>query len=230
MNYFNYFTEVEDHFRRARNSGMFMMSPLDWVLVESWKDAGIPLDAVLKGIDRSFEKFHSRKRRTSTVNSVAYCSQEVIGAAREMAQGGAPIQQSAMPGLEPEDLAAHFRGRAEELRQAIGAERVLAEHCAKVPDALEELGSQAAAGGLTDLEDAERRVTVLEDRLLAAAIILLSDEQRLEIERDLDAQLSRLSRTVSAEHIAMARRNYIRRRTFETAGLPRLSVYFMSQA
>ena len=88
MQYYNYFTEVEDRFRLARNSGMFMMSPLDWVLVESWKDAGVPLAAVLKGIDRAFEKYHAAKRRRfSTVNSVAYCTQEVLGAARDMAHG-----------------------------------------------------------------------------------------------------------------------------------------------
>ena len=49
-NYFNYFTEVEEHFQRARGTSIFLLSPLDWALIESWKNAGVPLAAVLRGI------------------------------------------------------------------------------------------------------------------------------------------------------------------------------------
>ena len=41
-NYFNYFTEIEEHFQR-RWGGILRLSPLDWVLMETWRDAGIPL-------------------------------------------------------------------------------------------------------------------------------------------------------------------------------------------
>ena len=60
-NYFNYFTEVEDHFQRARGTGLFLLSPLDWALIETWKNAGVPLEAVLRGIDSAFEKWRTRK-------------------------------------------------------------------------------------------------------------------------------------------------------------------------
>src|SRR3954447_7002573 len=78
LNYFNYFTEIEEHFRKARGTGLFLMSPLDWALVESWKNAGIPLEAVLRGIDAAFQKWHSRKKKLQQVNSVAYCAQAVF--------------------------------------------------------------------------------------------------------------------------------------------------------
>ena len=57
LNYFNYFTEIEEHFQRARGTSLFLLSPLDWALVESWKNAGVPLEAVLRGIDTAFEKW-----------------------------------------------------------------------------------------------------------------------------------------------------------------------------
>ena len=60
--YFNYFTEIEEHFRRARGTGLFLLSPLDWALIEAWKNAGIPLEAVLRGIDAAFEKWRKRRR------------------------------------------------------------------------------------------------------------------------------------------------------------------------
>ena len=84
-NYFNYFTEVEEHFTRARGTGLFMLSPLDWALIESWKNAGVPLEAILRGIDSAFDKWRSRKTRTQMVNSLAFCAQAVMSEAEEMA-------------------------------------------------------------------------------------------------------------------------------------------------
>ncbi len=228
MNYFNYFTEVEEHFQRARNSGMFMMSPLDWVLVESWKDAGIPLGAVLKGIDRSFEKYHSAKRRRfSTVNSVAYCSQEVLGAAREMAHGDAVIEQSASAGFEPAALATFFAERAGQLRQAALPGGVPEDLLGGMADTLEHLAEQAGGGELGDLEDLERKLTVLDDRLFAAATVALSEDQLLQLGRELDAELKPYRRRMTAEQLGSLKQTYVRRKTFELLGLPRLSLFHM---
>ena len=84
-NYFNYFTEVEEHFQKARGTSLFLMSPLDWALVEAWKHAGVPLEAVLRGIDVAFEKWRGGKSRLQMVNSVAYCAQAVLAEAQVMA-------------------------------------------------------------------------------------------------------------------------------------------------
>ncbi|PYV35697.1 MAG: hypothetical protein DMG22_01635 [Acidobacteria bacterium] len=42
---FKYFAEIEECFQRARGTPT-LLSPLDWALIESWKDAGVPLEAV----------------------------------------------------------------------------------------------------------------------------------------------------------------------------------------
>src|ERR1700760_2381194 len=83
-NYFNYFTEIEEHFQRARGTGLFLLSPLDWALIENWKNSGVPVEAVLQGIDSAFEKWHSRKVKRRSVNSLAYCSQAVAEAAQRV--------------------------------------------------------------------------------------------------------------------------------------------------
>ena len=70
MNYFNYFTEIE-LFYQARRESFTLLSTLDWVLIENWKDQGVPLDLILKGIDRAF----SRARRQ--INSLAYCAKAI---------------------------------------------------------------------------------------------------------------------------------------------------------
>ncbi len=84
-NYFNYFTEIEEHFQRARGTSLFLLSPLDWALVESWKNAEVPLEAVLRGIDAAFEKWRARKVKTQMVNSLAFCAQAVLTEAQIMA-------------------------------------------------------------------------------------------------------------------------------------------------
>src|SRR5271165_1283813 len=90
-NYFNYFTEIEERFQKARGTGLFLLSPLDWALIETWKNAGVPLEAVLRGIDAAFEKWRARKKKLQNVNSLAYCAQAVMTEAQAMA-GVAPTR------------------------------------------------------------------------------------------------------------------------------------------
>jgi hypothetical protein len=106
-NYFNYFTEIEDHFRRARGTGLFLLSPLDWALIEAWKNGGLPLEAVLRGIDAAFETWRKKpaRARIHMVNSLAYCTQAIAKEAQAMANNApvtkkdAPPPQSGAPGL-----------------------------------------------------------------------------------------------------------------------------------
>ena len=82
-NYFNYFTEIEEHFLRRRGM-LLLLSTLDWALIETWKSAGVPLEAVLRGVDDSFDKYDRRPSKSKKVNSLAYCSQAVLAAAEDM--------------------------------------------------------------------------------------------------------------------------------------------------
>jgi len=90
-NYFNYFTEIEERFQRRRGTGL-LLSTLDWALIETWKDAGIPLAAVLAGIDATFDRYDRRPSKTRKVNGLAYCSQEVLAAAEDMKEAAIGVQ------------------------------------------------------------------------------------------------------------------------------------------
>ncbi|MES1261629.1 MAG: hypothetical protein ABUS49_07835, partial [Acidobacteriota bacterium] len=89
-NYFNYFTEIEEHFQKARGTALFLLSPLDWALIETWKNAGIPLEAVLRGIDAAFEKWRAKRSRAQLVNSLAFCAQAVMVETQRLADTGRP--------------------------------------------------------------------------------------------------------------------------------------------
>jgi hypothetical protein len=217
--YFNYFTEVEERFQRARGTGLFLMSSLDWALVETWKNAGVPLEAVLRGIDAAFEKWRSRKNRAQLVNSVAYCAQAVLAEAQGMAGVVQPsARQDAAAPFSLEELQAYISSNVLELRKRPGYEDIGA--------ALERLGTESTSR-YRELEELEQRLTALEDKMIAVARSRQSDEDLLGARRELDAQLRPYRGKMTAEQLAMLEKQYLERQVLESSGLPRLSLFYL---
>ena len=219
LNYFNYFTEIEDHFRRARGSGLFLLSPLDWALIENWKNAGIPLEAVLHGIDSAFEKWHSRKVRTRNVNSVAYCTQAVMEAAERAPTRSSRTAAPTAPFSEDE-----LRKYVEQASSQVRAhtEAPFQEIALK----LGEIGNHAAFH-LSNIEDLERLLTALEDKMVAAARTLMTDADLLSMRTALDRELRPYRGKMTADQLAMLERRYLDSAVLEHAKLPRLSLFYM---
>src|SRR5277367_1534778 len=218
-NYFNYFTEVEERFQKARGTGLFLMSPLDWALVETWKNAGVPLEAALRGIDAAFEKWRAKKKRGQNVNSVAYCSQAVLVEAQAMAGVASPRsgKETAAP-FRLEDLEKYLRDNAAQVRQHPGFDEVAA--------AVDRLAAEAATV-FHDLEDLEQRLTALEDKMIALARSRQTEEGLLRARRDLDLQLRAYRGKMTAPQLAMLEKQYLERQLLESAGLPRLSLFYL---
>lgn len=218
INYFNYFTEIEEHFQKARGTSLFLLSPLDWALVESWKNSEVPLEAVLRGIDAAFEKWRSRRIKTQQVNSLAFCSQAVLTEAAVMS-GAAPGRErrETAPPFPLADLQAYLARNAAEVRAAGHGD---------IAEALDRIlaGIEAHYG---DLEDLERLLTVLEERMIAAARAVQTEQQLLDIRRELDAQLRPYRGKMSAGQIALLEKQYLERHVLEKARLPRLSLFYL---
>jgi hypothetical protein len=239
FNYFNYFTEIEEHFWRKRGAHL-LVSPLDWAIVETWQKAGIPLNAVLQGIDRAFESW-SRSRRAAggrQLKSLAYCVDAVLDAAaeaREAATGTGPEVPSKRPATEPfsrtelkgylERSAARVRTAAEKNRAAHAAIVARLEETAKrLDEAVPLLDSPAAL----DLEDLERRLTILEEKLTASLSADADEDSLLAIHREIDRSLAPYKRKMSAEQLAQLERQYTQKRLFEIFGIPRLSLFYLT--
>jgi flagellar motility protein MotE (MotC chaperone) len=221
LNYFNYFTEAEEHFQKARGTALFLLSPLDWALIETWKNSGVPLAAVLRGIDAAFEKWRSRKSKVRMVNSLAYCAQAVLEAAQQMA--GAAPPRTARPAPAPFEL--------DELRGFLG--QCIRELSAKgdpayaeIASALGQLQSEAETH-YQDLEELERRLTALEDKMVAIARSRHTGEDLAAARRALDAELRPYRSKMSAPQLAMLEEQYLERRLLEAASLPRLSLFYL---
>ncbi len=226
-NYFNYFTEIEERFQERRGT-IVILSPLDWALMEIWKDAGVPLEAVLRGIDASFDKWERRPRRTRKVNSLAYCAQEVLASAEELkdaAVGAAPAKK-ADAGLDPGAVAAFLRQNAEELHAA-----VLPESAASVAQeaitTLLYLADAAEQGSAPSMEDLERRLTVSEEKLIAALLASTPDEALFNIRSEADRDLAPYRSKMTAPQIEQLHKQYVQKRLLEQYRVPRLSLFYM---
>ena len=235
-NYFNYFTEIEEHFQRRRG-GILLLSTLDWALIETWKDAGIPLEAVLRGIDAAFDRYDQRPSKSKKVNSLAYCSQEVLGAAEDMkeaAVGAVGASESSQGrtdrGLNLDEIAAFLKRNAEQLEKAklpsggSGSAEALARNSAVT---LRELAADLVAKGSTRLEDLERRLTVLEEKLLASLLASTPDAELVAVRAQAERELSPYRSKMPGAQIDQLLKQYIHKRLLERYGLPRLSLFYM---
>jgi hypothetical protein len=215
-NYFNYFTEIEEHFQRARATGLFLLSPLDWALIETWKNAGIPLEAVMRGIDAAFEKWRARKVKTQMVNSLAFCAQAVLTEAQIMAGTLQPRpRRDAPPPFAEDELRTYLAGNSHAVSAIEGYSEIAA--------ALARLADEAHP----DLEALEQHLTVLEEKMIAIARTRQSEEDLLAARREMDRQLRPYRGKMTADQLSMLEKQYLERTLLEKARLPRLSLFYL---
>lgn len=225
-NYFNYFTEIEEHFQKRRGT-LIILSPLDWALMETWKDAGVSLEAVLRGIDAAFDKWEKRSRRMRKVNGLAYCAQEVLASAEEIKDSavGTAVAKKEAAGLEPAAVANFLRSNARELEQSTlpASAAALASEAAST---LLSLATEVEQGSVL-MEDLERKLTVIEEKLIAALLASIPDEALFQVRSEADRDLAPYRSKMTAAQIAQLHRQYVQKRLLEKYKVPRLSLFYM---
>ena len=230
-NYFNYFTEIEEHFQRRR-SGILMLSTLDWALIETWKDAGIPLEAVLRGIDATFEHYEQRPSRTRKVNGLGFCAQEVLAAAEGMKEAAVGTARESKPdrGFDPTEVATFLRKNASELERANLPSRVGISPQAVAQEtsaSLKQLADTIADTTAPRLEDLERRLTVLEEKLFAVLLAAIPDDEVIAVRAQADRELAPYRSKMPTSQVDQLRKQFTHKRLLEKYGVPRLSLFYM---
>ncbi|HXP17268.1 MAG TPA: hypothetical protein VN868_09205 [Terriglobales bacterium] len=227
-NYFNYFTEIEEHFQRRRGGGL-LLSTLDWALIETWKDAGIPLEAVLRGVDAAFDRYEKRPSQRK-INSLAYCAQEVLATAEDMKEAAVGVSSSqGRAGFQPREIVAFLRQKADQIlsaqlpeRAGVSVPSVAREAAARLRELASEMEGKPAR-----LEDVERRLTVMEERQFAALLAATPEEEIVAVRAEADRELAPYRRKMPAAQIDQLQKQYIHKRLLEKYGLPRLSLFYM---
>jgi hypothetical protein len=233
LNYFNYFTEIEERFQQRRGS-LLLLSTLDWALIETWREAGVPLEAVLRGIDAAFDKYEARQKRgrMRRINGLAWCAQAVMVAAeelREASAGTAPAATSAEreSGFEQERVAAHLEAAA----AALDTATVAPEACAATAVRLRELAGVARGneGQKLDLEALERTLTVLEEKLYATLTAASPEELLVSLKAHAARELAPYRSRMGTVQLRQVERQFVQKQLLVHYNLPRLSLFYMSQ-
>ncbi|HJR08598.1 MAG TPA: hypothetical protein VJ842_15165 [Pyrinomonadaceae bacterium] len=252
MNYFNYFTEIEDTFIRRRGKHL-LLSPMDWALIEGWKARGVPLHVVLRGVEQSFDSYEAKPRRRS-VKSLFYCQEEVeaqyaewlesqLGASTVAASaeqtpageekgatvaaagnGALPFPREVIAGHLAESRAALERAGAEQSERGAGE---LAEALARAAARLSALEKDFNAAARPDAEQLEGSLGDLEnllDRALRAALPPARVEaRRAEAAAQLEPYRKRMERATYEQTLD----NLLAKLLREDCGLPRLSLFYL---
>jgi hypothetical protein len=235
-NYFNYFTEIEHCFQQCRGTPS-LLSTLDWALIEAWKETGIPLEAVLAGIQRSFEKFRKRPARFQKVNSLAYCAQEVYKAAETLhtdalESGAVPVTKPATGPFPADELLARLRSHLDALsyarqKQEQVGKTALAREVEEIAKELGAIIQDGAAGSMGDLEVLERRLTAFEEKLVASLTHASSADLLVQLQAQADRELIPFRRRVPALQFESLGRQYFKKQLFNHYGIPRLSLFYL---
>jgi hypothetical protein len=258
MNYFEYFSEIEERFSRRRGS-ILLLNTLDWALIETWREAGIPLQAVLRGIDAAFDKHdaraHKARGRLRKVNGLAWCAQAVMQSAEELVEASTGIapttaREPLESGFESERVAAYLDQNADileaqttpaaphrapsELPSLAGVTHLASEMW--VPTAttaaarLRELAAAMRSPTPPALDDLDRTLTVLEEKLFAALQSSATEQELVELKAQADRELAPYRAKMSAVQLRQVQQQFLHKRLLELRALPRLSLFYMSHA
>jgi hypothetical protein len=245
VNYFNYFTEIEDAFVRRRGKHLFL-SPLDWALMETWKQQGIPLHIVLRGVERSFDSYESRPRKRS-VKTLLYCQEEVEAQYAEWLDSrvGAPekpddaevnkIDDAAVDAARPETrfsvpaIREHLQRCHSELIRLSRSRKEddLSEALARAASLLQEIQDDVTQHAALDTRRLEDSLTGLERMLNEAMLNVISaadlDVLKSGIKDQLKPYRSQMEPTVYNQTFD----NLLLKRLREQFAVPRLSLFYV---
>jgi hypothetical protein len=236
-NYFNYFTEIEERFQQRRGTAL-LLSTLDWALIESWHEAGIPLEAALRGIDAAFDKYDAKKAKSrrglQRINGLAWCSQAVMQAAMELneaAIGSNPETAEAKEsGFEHARVAVHLTEAAAALETATAAPDACRATAARLRELANEVtaANQAPAKSV-DLETLERSLTVLEEKLFAALTAAAPEQLLVDLKEHAARELAPYRSRMGAVQMRQVEQQFVHKQLLVHYNLPRLSLFYMGQ-
>ncbi len=234
QNYFNYFTEIEERFQQRRGS-LLMLSTLDWALIETWREAGVPLEAVLRGIDNAFDKHDAKALRpagrTRKINGLAWCAQSVMEAteqAMEASIGAVPVTgtNATESGFETERVGRYLEQNAgiiESAKLKPPADAVAAE----VAGRLHALAVGLHAEPVRSLEELDQTLGVLEEKMFAALLTSVPEEELVALREQAARELAPYRGKMQAVQTRQVQHQFLQKRLLEMRKLPRLSLFYM---
>jgi hypothetical protein len=226
LNYYNYFTEIEEAFIRRRGRNL-LLSPLDWALIESWQEREIPLHIVLRAIESVFDAMEKKPSRTRSIKSISYCKEEIEAQYEEWvrsrtgAAGGDKDPGETGEGLSIRSVTEHIENAIAALQEA--ANDHLREDFERARARLEEL----LAGLTDDFENVEKVLTDIEN-FLDRALLTKSDEMHLnKLETEIEKQIGSYRASMGDEAYRKTLDLMLLKKLREEQQIPPLSLFYL---
>lgn len=224
LNYFNYYTEIEETFVRRRGRNL-LLSPIDWALIETWQERGIPLHVALRAIENVFDGF-DKKPSTRTIKGLMYCREEIEAQYEEWvrSQTGKSEGNSShgvVDGLSTESAVEHISDLIDRLNALDNLPLAddLARAAARLKELKENLGD--------DLEHVDRSLSDIE-HFLDSALLTNSDRTHLsKLEKEVLDQLKPYKSGMDGDAFKKTFELMLLKRLREENNIPRLTLFYL---
>jgi hypothetical protein len=239
MNYYNYFTEIEEHFVRKRGKHL-LISPMDWGLIAAWRDAGVPLHVALRGIDIAMDGFLARQRGSSKVNSLCYCHDSVmteyanhlesrVGESPESIQASGEAPAEAKDELSVAETLAYISERIHEIKSlAVKQSHENAqEGIGRVLARVEELLLNLKSSNRIDSETLERDLAIIDSLLVAELRAAIAPEEMVEWEKEAKKGLKVYRKNLPKDTYEKILANFIRDKIHRKFNIGELSIFHL---
>jgi hypothetical protein len=244
MNYYNYFTEIEEHFVKRRGKNL-LISPMDWGLIAAWREAGVPLQVAIRGIDLAMDGFFSRQTRGhSRVNSLCYCHDSVmaeyaahvdsrVGESSEESQTDGPPPDKApeaTPNAQPgnTEVINYISERIDEIKDVCAkhspGESAL-ESLERVLIRMEEIRGSLQSGVRLDMESLERDMGIIDGLLISELRAAITPEEMAEWEKEAKTELKVYRKRLPKETYAKILENFLRGKIRHNFNIGELSLF-----
>src|SRR5205807_7423893 len=232
LNYFSYFSEIEDTFIRRRGKHLWL-SPIDWALMESWKDRGVPLHVALRGIEHAFDS-HEAKKHKRSVKTLLYCEEEVEAQYAEWLESRVGSHDEAQE-VQAEDadrespfprqtVLAHLGRSLDQLNQQLKrtSKEELVEVLSRAARLLSEIKDDYESVAKPDARRLEESLTGIERLLNDVLLSSMSTEQSAGMEKEIKQQLRPYRSHMEKAVYQQTFDNLLLKRLREQYGVPRL--------
>ena len=229
MNYFNYFSEIEETFIRRRGKHL-LLSPLDWAMIESWQERQIPLHIVLRGIEKVFDCYDAKLKKNRTIKSLMYCKEEIEAQYEEWLESqigknnAQEVEETKESSIFSDDtIAAHLENVSLQFENAkLSAKNELGETLERVWNRLQELKT-----GFTDAETLETDLTALEKLIDECLLANTANEEFALLKANTENQLKSYKPQMETEVYQRTFDLMLLKKLHEKHEIPRLSLFYL---
>jgi hypothetical protein len=224
LNYYNYFTEIEETFVRRRGKHLFL-SPLDWALIDGWKERGIPLHIVIRSIESVFDVYDRQPAGTRTIKTLFYCREEIEAQYNEWTKSQVGKSNDDLAdstaAFSTADIATHISDSIEKLKAVTFPS--LSEDISRAVARIEELRNDLTG----DLETIDKTLGDIE-KLLDRSLLANWDKANLKsVEKEVAGQLRAYKAEMEKDAYKKTYELMMLKRLREEAGIPRLSLFYL---